>query len=615
MPVVIDVETAAIENRPAYPPKPVGVAFKFPGKKSIYYGFAHPDSATPENFGKAKELLTKLWNGNDQLLFWNAKFDLEVIEKFFGLPLPHWNRIEDGLFAAYLMDPHAPSLALKPTAERLLGEAPSEQDAVRDWLISQKIVTRASKKWGAHISQAPEKLVAAYACADVDKTAALFKLLYPQVKAAKMIEPYQREKELMPILLRNEQQGIRCDVERLGHDIEIYTAALEKVERWIRKYLKAPGLNLDADRDVAAALEGHVTEWTLTETGQKSVSKANLKPQHFNDPKLAAAIGYRTRLMTCMNTFMIPYAETAAKTGGVIHTNWNQTRGDRGGTRTGRLSSTPNFQNLPKSFDDKNDGYVHPAFLKVPPLPTVRKYILPDEGCVILHRDYASQELRILAHYEDGALLKAYQENVDLDPHNFIRGEVLRLLELNLQRRPVKVTVFTDIYGGGVPKLAEQLGTTVEEAATVRGAIRTAIPDVQTLARELRSCWRRGEPIRTWGGRLYHCEPPSNGRTFEYKALNIEVQGSAADISKQSIINYHNAKEHGRFLLTCHDENNVSAPIEHAYTEMAILKEAMEKIPLDAFLKTDGRKGTNWGTLEPYEELKGPDIRAINCAA
>src|SRR5687767_11940804 len=121
-PICVDVETEKISARPAYPPRPVGVAIRVPNEKTKYIGWGHHDSAKPENFQVAKELLTKLWNGDDQLLFWNAKFDLEVIEKFFNLPIPHWKRIEDGLFLAYLEEPHADSLALKPTAERLLGE-------------------------------------------------------------------------------------------------------------------------------------------------------------------------------------------------------------------------------------------------------------------------------------------------------------------------------------------------------------------------------------------------------------------------------------------------------------------------------------------------------------
>lgn len=599
--ICVDFETHAIGPRPHYPPRPVGVAIRIPGKKPKYWGFGHPtnNNCTED---RARAALGEVWQ--HPLLMHNAKFDYEVATHWWDLPQKKWQDLHDTMYLLYLDDPHAESFSLKPSAERYLQELPTEQDAVREWLINHKIVKRIQKNWGAHICDAPGDLVGEYAIGDVNRTAALYRLLMPRIKEHGMVAAYDRERELMLILLANEQQGIRCDVEQLGNDIDLYQASLERVERWIRKTLKVPGLNLDSDREMAEALEGHVTQWTLTETGQKSVSKVNLKPQHFVDQKLASAIGYRTRLMTCLNTFMRPWYELATNMNGRICTNWNQTRGDRGGTRTGRLSSSAplNLQNIPKSFDDKHDGYVHPAFLKMPSLPLIRKYILPDEGCVILHRDFASQELRILAHYEDGALLKAYQENANLDPHSFIRGEIERIATLKLERRPVKITVFTSIYGGGLGKLAEQLNSTVEMAGEIKAALRKAMPDVDSLDRELKSIWRKGLPIRTWGGRLYHCEKAKDGRTFEYKALNTEIQGSAADITKQSIINYHNSKEHGRFLLSCHDENNVSVPAKHAHSEMKLLCESMESISLDVALLSDGKTGPNWGSLSKYED-------------
>lgn len=600
LPVTVDFESLAVEKRPAYPPLPVGVAIKIPGKKARYYGFAHPSNNSCSE-QQAKQALAEVWD--QPLLFHNAGFDYSIATERWGFSKKPWQSVFDSMLLLYLDNPHAASYALKPAAEHYLGEPPVEQEEVRDWLVTHKVCRAADKQWGRFISQAPGDLVGRYASSDVDKAFGLYKLLMPRIKRGGMLRALDRERELTPILLANEQEGLRIDVPRLAQEIELYTKELIKVDKWIRRHLKKPGLNLDSDRELAEALEGHVTQWTLTESGQKSVSKVNLKPAHFIDQKLAFAIGYRTRLMTCLNTFMCPWLEMANVANGRIHPSWTQTRGDHGGTRTGRLSChSPNLQNIPKSFEDKNDGYQHPKHLKVLALPLIRRYVLPEEGHVILHRDYASQELRILAHYEDGSLLKAYQENIHLDPHNFIKDEIKRITGLALERRPVKVSVFTSIYGGGNGKLAEQLGSTVEKAIEIKAALRKSMPDVDALDRDLKRMWRNGEPIRTWGGRLYLPEPPSHGRTYEYKALNTEIQGSAADISKQSIINYHNAKEHGRFMLTCHDENNVSVPIEHAHTEMAILREAMEKIPLDAYLKTDGKTGINWASLETYNE-------------
>lgn len=598
-----DFETEAIEPRPDYPPRPVGVAIKKGSEKSRYYAFGHPDKNNCDE-ATARAALAEVWG--EVLLAHHAKFDYDVALTHWGLPEKPWDQIHDTTYLLYLDDPHAESFSLKPSAERYLGEPPTEQDAVRQWLIDHKIVTRTSKKWGAHIAKAPGDLVGRYAIGDVERTYKLFRLLHPKIKKHGMLQAYDRERRLMPILLKNEQEGIHCDVQQLEQDIERYQGALVRAEKWIRKYLKAPGLNLDADRELAAALEGHVKQWSYTETGQKSVSKVSLKPEHFKDQKLASVYGYSVRLKTCLNTFACPWYELAQKNGGRLCTSWNQTRGDRGGTRTGRLSSsTPlNLQNIPKSFNDKPDGYVHPSFLKVPELPLLRQYILPDEGHAILHRDFASQELRILAHYEDGSLLKAYQDNTNLDVHQFARDEIQKIAGLKLERRAVKIAVFTGLYSGGLNKLAEQLGSTVEHAQAVRDALRTVMPDVVSLERGLKATWRKGEPIRTWGGRLYHCEPPSNGRTYDYRALNVLIQSSAADVTKQALINYERAKQHGRLQTCVHDELNLSVPIEHIHTEMAILCEAMEKIPMDVPMKTEGKMSvTNWGELAAYEEF------------
>ena len=79
---------------------------------------------------------------------------------------------------------------------------------------------------------------------------------------------------------------------------------------------------------------------------------------------------------------------------------------------------------------------------------------------------------------------------------------------------------------------------TLEKAAQFKAAVKRATPGVKALDDELKRRGRCGEPIRTWGGRLYYCEPPSIAKkgarkgqevTWEYKLLNYLVQGSAAD--------------------------------------------------------------------------------------
>jgi DNA polymerase I-like protein with 3'-5' exonuclease and polymerase domains len=144
LPVTIDFETEAIQQRPHYPPKPVGLAVKFPGKPSKYLAWGHP-TKNNARWEDAERVLREIWDSDLDVLCHNAKFDLDVAETHFDLvPLP-WKRIHDTMFLLFLDNPHAASLSLKPSAERLLGMPPEEQDAVADWLREHKVkIGRAS---------------------------------------------------------------------------------------------------------------------------------------------------------------------------------------------------------------------------------------------------------------------------------------------------------------------------------------------------------------------------------------------------------------------------------------------------------------------------------------
>ena len=615
--VTVDFETEGIEGRPKYPPIPVGFSILKPGqKKSKYYAWGHPceNNCT---FDEARRALLEVWEGDVPLLFHNGKFDVDVAETHMKMSPIRWERVHDTLFLLFLHDPHAISLSLKPAAERLLGVAPEERDAVKDWVLAH--IPEAKKKpstWGAYICKAPGKLVGTYADGDVTRTKALFDLLFVDIAMRGMLPAYDRERRLMKILLANEREGVCADLGAMQADHTIYTKALETADKWLRKRLNEPDLNIDSDADLAKALdrEGIVTDWVLTKTGKKSTAKGNMTPDRFNDPKVAAMLGFRGRLTTCVGTFLEPWIRMAETGDGRIFTNWNQVRQSHGndgfaGARTGRMSCNPNFMNIPKKFDESANGYQHPRFLKsLPPLPLMRRYITADPGEVFLHRDYSQQELRILAHFEDGDLLRRYNENPRMDVHDLVQKLIKEITGHEYGRKPVKIINFGKVYGMGVGKLAIAIESTVEDAKRLSDAHKKALPGVKDLEKGIKDFSKAGNPIVTWGGRQYYCEEPRmiQGRmcTFEYKLLNYLVQGSAADCTKEAIIRYDEAKQHGRFLVTVHDEINVSASKKYAKSEMAILREAMESIEFGLPMLSDGESGSNWADLTAFQEKK-----------
>lgn len=627
-PGILDLETFAIEDRPRYPPVPVGVSIAEWGKAPRYYAWGH----TTENnctWAEARDAIRQVWQNADGVVFHGGKFDQDVAETHFGLPPLPWDKAHDTLFLAYLDDPHQRNLQLKPTAQRLLGEAPEERDELIDWLIDHQPVpgvkiTRGPQ--GEHYAMkylpwAPAGLVGRYANGDSKRTAGLFKHLWPKIKEQGMLRAYDRERELQPYLLQSERRGVNVHVSRLEVDIALYTGTLERVDAYLLKRLKAD-INLDSGEQLINALvqSGLADEDMIgvTEKGALKSDKKTLKTA-VKDKQLGATFAYRSSLRTCLNV-MNPWFEMAQQTGGTIHTSFNQTKNPDGGTRTGRLSCTW-FMNMPKEFEPLVKEHAPanwnhkrnplPSIPKplgsLPPIPVCRSYIIPAKGKVFIDRDYSQQEPRILAHFDGKMLMEAYQANPWIDFHDYAKAE-LEKSGLFYERKPVKNTNLGLIYGMGVPLLAEKNDMTVEESKRLKDAVLRLYPGLKEMYGDMRARAIRGEPIHTWGGRVYYCEEPriikGRIRTFDYKLVNVLVQGSAADCTKEAIIRYHKVKDpEDDFLLPVHDQNLAQVWAHRRDAGMKLLKDSMESIEFDVPMLSEGDwSPDNWAALLPYDK-------------
>lgn len=621
--ITIDFETEKIQNRPSYPPEPGGVSIMWPNeRKAKYYAWGH-DSDNNCSKDEARRALMKAWTDPTPKLFYHAKFDIAVGVEKIDLPELGWEEFHDTMFLAFLVDPHARDLRLKPLAQRMLNMPPEERDVVVEWLIENKIITKAQKsKAGEHFMRAPgNSVMGPYANGDVIRTKKLFDHIFPEVVARGMRTAYDRERRVQPIFYRNEREGIQVDLAALRRDIPVHQKELSRADAWLRKALATPGLNIDADADMADALDkaDMITEWTMTSGGeygepQKSVSKKNLTPDKFRDKRVASVYGYRNRMATCLRMFELSWLEQAETSGGRIFAQWNQVRQPKGsksgGTRTGRPScNDPNLLNLTKDWYDKKDGYAHPKFLRLLELPKVRSYVIPGKGRVFGHRDYNQQELRILAHFEADALFEIYRDNPRADVHQLIT-DMLSAAGYSFERRAVKIINFGIIYGKGAGlfamelSAAEQRDVTVNEARALLKAHGVALPGIPALNKGIKELVRAGEPIVTWGGREYFVEEPLlfKGKMihWDYKLLNYLVQGSAADATKEALIRYDSAKKEGRFLVTVYDELDFDAPKKAFKAEMKIVKDVMEGIEFDIPLLSDGAFGPNWSELTKF---------------
>lgn len=631
-PNTVDFETHGIDARPHYPPVPVGVSIKKWGKKSRYYAWGHLEENNC-TWDEARAALVEAYDNPDGVLFQNGKFDVDVAEVHMDVPVPAWDKIHDTQFLLFLDDPHQIELGLKPSAERLLGIPPEEQDEVAEWLIANQPIpgVKISKSkqsehyFGRYIAYVPAQIVGKYANGDVDRTEAIFRLLWPRIAEQDMLKAYDRERRLMPILLDMERTGVAFDVERAGADLELYEDWSKKIDAWIIKKIKAPSdINLDSpDQVLKAMLESGMADEDLchrTATGKISASKDSLLAG-VSDKQLLGVMRYRAGLKTCLNTFLRPWVIEATRSGGTISTNWNQVKSPAGdsavGTRTGRLSAS-RFMNMPKEFnpifkhEDPGNKKLPACPIKgLPSLPMMRGYIKPFDGEVLIDRDYSQQEPRILAHFDGGDLMDTYNENPWIDFHDYAKEE-LEQFGLFYERKPVKNTNLGLIYGMGAPKLAVKNDMSVQEADVLKKAILKLYPGLAEMYKDMKRRAKAQEPVRTWGGRVYYCEAPrmveGRLRHFDYKLVNVLIQGSAADCTKEAIIRFDDRKRelgktHWKLILSVHDQLTASVPKRDKAAAMELLRECMESVEFDVPMLSEGAVSeTNWNDLIDYDK-------------
>lgn len=599
--LTIDFETEAIDKNPIYqPPRPVGVSIKWGDHPSKYYAWGHTTENNCSEQRGREILLESLKQAKGEFLAHNSAFESAINLEYFGWENRDPLKVHDTMYLLFLTDPYAQSFALKPSAERVLGLAPDEQTELRDWILAHVPEAKASD-WGAYISKAPGNLVGRYACGDTDRTYALHEYLYPKILQTGMLEPYRREQRLMPILSASSKRGVRVDVQRLGTDIQKYLLAKKKAEEYIFNVLGEFEISKDAQLAERLDRAGLITDWVLTPTGKRSVARKNLTGR-VKDPILLDYLAYHGVLTTCLGTFAGPWLSQALEEEGRVHPQWNQVRGDRGaggdidGTRTGRMScKNPNLQNPPTDFESLA---VPPG---LPPMIHMRSYLIPEEGHVWLKRDFSAQEMRIMAHFAEGKLFDAFRADPSTDPHQMVKELIDSMIGGNMPRKYVKITGFGIMYGRGVANLSLALGVDEIEGKGVRDAYYSALPEVKDLSYDTRNRGKRGQFIRTWGGRVYYREPNPD-RDLSYKLLNYLIQGSAADQTKQAMIDWDDTREPTDTLLAAvHDEINISVPEEDAPFAMLRLKVAMDKERFDVPFMSEGFKGPNWSDIERYE--------------
>lgn len=597
----IDFETEKIIEGSGKTPKPVGVSIKYKNEPSKYYSWGHliGNNCT---FEQAKERLMYVYNSNQPIICHNSKFDLRICLEHFNLSIPEPDRIVDTMIMAYLIDPREDSLALKDLAVKYCGMPPDDQKALHDWIIRN--IPEAKKNPGAYISKAPGQLVGKYAESDTDMTYALYHTLLPHFNNEHISGALAREMHILPIVIDLERRGI--DISEDVHDIR---SKLESKFNLIDLQLSAySGGQKPGSKAMFEAFKkkGLINEDAIqyTDKGNPRYGKEFLH-KIVKDKNLADILALRSKLQKFISTYLRPFSESAKINDGKYYPYYNQTRSeDDYGTRTGRFSS--NIQQLPKDSGTNFTLYAEDDFT-IAEMPSVRSLIIPSsKNKTIIRRDFSGQELRVVAHYAEGEILKAYNENPYLDPHAFVDGLIQEKTGHHLSRTPVKMINFLKLYGGGPSKLAERLNIPISQAQLFFQAYDAALPEFKELMKSIEKLARSGKKIRTWGGRSYSVEKPKDGRELYYKLGNILIQGSSADMTKEAMIRYfYHPDRKGNLIMQVHDELIVEVDDNYVDSEMSLLRWAMDEIPgWDVPLRSDGKFGKNLGQMEGYNDFK-----------
>lgn len=308
----------------------------------------------------------------------------------------------------------------------------------------------------------------------------------------------------------------------------------------------------------------------------------SLKPYH---PIINLILEYR-QLSKLKSTYVDGLLKVV-KDDGKIHTSFNQTE-----TRTGRISSVePNMQNIPVKTSIGRE---------------MRKFFKASDGKALVDADYSQIELRVLAHISnDENMIDAFANNIDI--HTSTAARVFNMpidMVTSGMRNNAKAVNFGIVYGISAFSLSNDIGVTVKEAKQYIEEYLNNYSGVKQYMKDTVEFGKENKYVETLFKRRRALPEISSSnhiqRSFgERVAMNMPIQGTAADIIKIAMIKVYNRlkKENmsSRLILQVHDELIIESPQNEVEKASAILKEEMENaVSLKVNLPVDVNSGETW---------------------
>ena len=391
------------------------------------------------------------------------------------------------------------------------------------------------------------------------------------------------ETPLINVLLKMEHNGAYVDSKFLKQMSEKIQIILDDLTKKIYSFSKE-NFNINSTQQMANLL---FDELKLPQIKKRSTAEEVLNQLSLQHELPQLVLAYR-KYNKLKNTYIDSLPELINKNTGRIHSTFNQTI-----AATGRLSSTnPNFQNIPIRSEEGKE---------------IRKaFSTQTKGWKILSADYSQIELRIMAHFSnDAELISSFNQNEDI--HTRTASKVFNVSIEDVipeMRRTAKIVNFGIMYGAGPFRLSQELGIPRKESVALIDSYFNEYPGIQDYIDSTIEMAKKQKFVSTIKGRkrpVWDADSDNGLRrkAAERMAINMPIQGTAAEMIKIAMIQIHNKLEKNqmksKMILQIHDELLFEYPIEEEQELINIVISKMENaMELQVPLIVDYGVGNNW---------------------
>ncbi len=570
----VDTETTSLNYMQA---ELVGMSFSYKAKEAYYIPVAHKYADAPVQLEREyllQELKPLLEDDKLVKIGHNLKYDINVLHKY-GIKI---NNFEDTMLMSYVLNSTKSKHNMDDLAVTYLG-------------LNTIKYTEVTGSGAKQVTFDLVKLEEAcpYACEDADITFRLYALFMEKLsKTDDLLLVYRDlEKPLVDVLSSMELTGVIVSATALNKQSVEISERLITIEQEAF-VLAGEEFNLSSTKQLGYILFEKLNLPVIKKTpkGQPSTAEEVLQSLAIDFALPELILEYRS-LSKLKSTYTDKLPEEINPQTGRVHTSYHQAV-----AATGRLSSTdPNLQNIPIRTSEGRK--IRQAFIAKP-------------GYKLLAADYSQIELRIMAHLsKDQSLLDAFKRGEDI--HNFTASEVFATpldKVTKEQRRRAKAINFGLIYGMSAFGLARQLKLDRQESQAYIDEYFTRYPGVRHYMDDTRhKALEQGYVETIIGRRLYLPDIKSKNKILQKAAqraaINAPMQGSAADIIKQAMLDIHawlaETDLDLKMLMQVHDELIFEVKESDVKAAGTKIKELMEKsVKISVPLIVEIGSGNNW---------------------